>query len=194
LIGGLGAAVAAILLIFTLKETRKQTKLGFRGFLGVELVPEKPINFIREPSDDKNLQWLKVWYKFSETNRVPLLLKARDWKFSEDAIISIQEWYKKLLSERGNDILTPVIVNREFYFQKVVLEATRQFWRKFREGTVGIHQFFIHGIFGYQDYTRKCYWVYARWIMVLSTIKKLNGKSDLKIRWEPQEYRLLNQN
>ncbi len=189
ILAGFAAVAAAILLFLTLKETRKQTKLGYRGFLAPHLIGD--VTFIENPNEPNKISQLQIQYKFMETNRAPLLLKECDWKFSEkDTVdIDVDGWFRELLSKRRKDHLGPVIVNEIFVASREPLESTKDFSNKFRQGIEGAQNvFLVHGIFAYEDLTWETCWVYMRWRITLVAQK------DQKITGiiEKEEYRLLN--
>ncbi len=198
LIGGIGgivgcitAIVASVLLWKTLKETRKQTQLGYKGVLGVS--PGTDVNFQLEFESKEKLKQITVTYKFIQNNSAILLLRVREWLFDEREKIDVDSWYEQLKPKLKEKILTPVIPNQEFGFFKEALESTKKFYSLFSEGNRNANnRFYVHGIFAYEDLTHDIYWIYIRWSLNLSVIGH-PGQEDLKINSfsNQEEYRFL---
>jgi len=195
LIGGIGAATAAILLVLTLRETRKQTGLGYRGFLGVSL--DHHIEWIRESkSVDSPLKKIKMHYMFLETNRAPLLLRIKEFRFSEESDIDVKGWYEtlKFHPDKGKKILSPVIINTKYnLFYEDLSKKIKEFYDKVRRNDKSAHtSFAVHSIFQYENLIGESSWVYVRWRLYYGVFEDVEEKPHIGGSIVQEEYRCLN--
>jgi hypothetical protein len=180
LVAGVAAVVAAILLWRTLRETRKQTQLGYKGVLGI--APGGEIEWSAESKEKSDsLTRIGMRYRFVQNNNALLLLRVREWLFVNREKIDVMKWYEYLRPKLKDKILTPVIPDLNYNVTKKPLQGTRKFYSQWARGNrKAKDKFFAHAIFAYEDLTRDIFWIYIRWNLS-SNVTQSRGREDLEI-------------
>ncbi|MCK4232205.1 hypothetical protein KAX06_07610 [candidate division WOR-3 bacterium] len=171
LLGGIGAIVAIIFLWLNLHAIRKQIELQNKGVLVVDITDI----FGRGKSPKIGIEVLKIKYRYLQTGRVPLIMKTAELDARDSKNIDVKGWFKEL--RRKERRITGPIIPKKVYSGDVY--APEKYKEASKIGSNGREksktEYYIHGIFEYEDVMRKTYWVYIRWLVV-SHIPEFSGK------------------